>query len=55
MENQIYTGNWPPRNVNASLRSIIENYEPLSYTGIDIIDGEGVDIVSDANELLNQF
>ena len=43
------------RNVNGSLRSIIENYEPLSYTGIDIIDGEGVDIVCDANELLNQF
>ena len=38
------------RNVNGSLRNIIKNYEPLSYTGIDIIDGEGVDIVCDANE-----
>ena len=43
------------RNVNGTLRRIIENFKPEKYLGIDIIEGKGVDKVCNANELINEF
>lgn len=43
------------RDVNGSLRELVERYGPASYTGIDIEDGPGVDVVLDANDVLERF
>ena len=42
-------------DVNGSLRSIAEAFDPSSYTGVDIQMGRGVDLVCDACEVLNRF
>lgn len=42
-------------DVNGSIRSIIESLNPLEYTGIDILEGPGVDLVCSAEKLLNCF
>lgn len=42
-------------DVNGSIRSIIESLNPLEYTGIDILEGPGVDLVCSAENLLNCF
>jgi len=43
------------RNVNGSLRRIIEKYNPKTYIGVDIEYGPGVDKKCNANELINIF
>lgn len=35
------------KNVNGSVRSIIEKHDPKNYTGIDIQSGDGVDVIAD--------
>ena len=42
-------------NVNGSLRSIIEKSNPQEYVGIDIIDGNGVDIVCSIEDAIEKF
>lgn len=39
------------RNVNGSLRAHVLSLEPSSYTGVDILDGPGVDVVMAAEDL----
>jgi len=41
--------------VNGSLRPILESYGPASYIGVDISEGTGVDVVCDAEKLLERF
>jgi len=41
--------------VNGSLRPILESYGPASYVGVDISEGTGVDVVCDAEKLLERF
>jgi len=43
------------RNISGSLRPIIEALEPRQYVGIDIEEGPGVDIVCDADKMLQEF
>lgn len=43
------------RNVNGSLREIIEKLEPVSYLGIDIEDGPGVDEICSVFEAVERF
>lgn len=40
-------------DVNGSLRSIIEAFEPTNYTGVDLSEGPGVDIVCHAEALVD--
>jgi len=43
-------------DMNGSLRPIIESWgEPAKYTGVDIIDGKGVDIICAAEDILEKF
>jgi len=42
-------------NVNGSLRHIIEFFDPAEYVGIDIQDGPDVDIVCDAEDIIERF
>ncbi len=42
-------------DVNGSARSIISNLNPLSYLGVDISDGPGVDRICDASHLIDEF
>src|SRR5262245_32438914 len=39
------------RDVNGSLRPMIEAQGPVSYIGVDMEDGPGVDVVMDAADL----
>lgn len=41
--------------VNGSLRPILESYAPASYVGVDIAEGVGVDIVCDAERVLERL
>ena len=43
------------RNVNGSVRSILEQYHPASYLGIDIEAGEGVDQIRNIYDLVSEF
>jgi len=42
-------------DVNGSVRSLIEFYKPAKYIGVDIENGPGVDIVCNAEDLLEKF
>ncbi len=42
-------------NVNGTLRHAIEKMNPLEYIGVDIIEGNGVDIICDAENLVGRF
>ena len=43
------------RDVNGSIRPVIENWHPAKYIGVDIQEGRGVDVICDAEEVLNKF
>lgn len=42
-------------DINGTLRPIVEVFKPALYTGVDLFDGPGVDIVCDAKELIDIF
>lgn len=42
-------------DVNGSLRPIIESWEPAEYIGVDIEKGPGVDIVCNAEDVVEKF
>jgi len=42
-------------NVNGSLRRIVESLKPSEYVGIDIAKGPGVDIVCNAEDMVEKF
>lgn len=41
------------RDASAAIRSIVNQWEPASYTGVDLQAGPGVDIVAAAEDLLS--
>lgn len=41
--------------VNGTVRDIVLGHKPESYIGIDFIDGDGVDKVMDAEDLVQEF
>ncbi|NLV08378.1 methyltransferase domain-containing protein [Halomicrobium mukohataei] len=43
------------RNINGSVRPIIESRNPQNYTGVDMVDGKGVDEVVDATNIVEEF
>jgi SAM-dependent methyltransferase len=43
------------RDVNGSVRPVVETWQPASYLGVDLEPGKGVDLVLDASELLGRF
>jgi SAM-dependent methyltransferase len=42
-------------DVDGILRGLIESWSPAQYIGVDIKEGPGVDLVCDAEELLDKF
>jgi SAM-dependent methyltransferase len=42
-------------DVNGSLRSVADKFSPASYTGVDIQEGPGVDIVVSVYDLVDRF
>lgn len=42
-------------NVNGSLRSFVESRKPDKYVGVDIVGGPGVDMICNAENLLDKF
>ncbi len=42
-------------NVNGGLRSLLEDWRPRKYVGVDIEKGPGVDVVCNAEDLLEVF
>ncbi|MEI8190796.1 MAG: methyltransferase domain-containing protein [candidate division NC10 bacterium] len=42
-------------DINGSLRSMVETFEPAQYIGVDLCEGHGVDIVCNAAGLIDIF
>jgi SAM-dependent methyltransferase len=42
-------------NVNGSIRSLITPFQPLSYLGVDVTHGPGVDAICDIHELIRRY
>jgi SAM-dependent methyltransferase len=43
------------RDVNGSLRSDLENFKPLKYLGVDMMEGKGVDDICDVTQLVARY
>ncbi|MFX0133373.1 MAG: class I SAM-dependent methyltransferase [Candidatus Hodarchaeota archaeon] len=43
------------QDISGSLRPIVESLNPAEYIGVDIIEGSGVDIIQNAEDLLIKF
>lgn len=43
------------QDINGSLRGYVVSLKPASYVGVDFAAGEGVDVVCDAGDLVEQF
>ena len=43
------------RNINGSLRGIVEAFSPGSYIGVDMVPGDGVDQLCNAEKLIERF
>jgi SAM-dependent methyltransferase len=43
------------RDLNGSLRPVIEALGPSEYVGVDVVDGTGVDLVCDGGHLVERF
>lgn len=42
-------------DVNGSLRPLLESYEPEKYVGVDIEKGPGVDVICNAENMIDKF
>ena len=40
---------------NGSIRPLIESWQPAEYIGVDILDGASVDVVCNADDLVDKF
>lgn len=43
------------RDSNGGLRPIIESWEPTEYIGVDLVEGSGVDVICNAEEIVEKF